>query len=498
VSKAAKILVLVMLIVSSFFAFDAHAMGNYGLLWSRSFGGENSDSFYSVASAPDGGYVAVGASYSSDGDLDELNTDQGSAIIVKYTRDGVIEWSRNFGGSGYDDSFYAAAAAADGGFIVVGASSSSDGDLAGLNKGRSDAIIAKYSASGALEWNRNFGGRSHEIFYSVAPTSDGGYIAAGYSSSTDGDLVGKNKGNGDAVVVKYDANGTLEWNKNFGGNRDDVFYSIATIADGGYIAAGTSFSTNGDLVGVNQGWGDAVIVKLSSDGAVEWSNNFGGSMDDYFRSVVSTPDGGYAVVGYSESIDGDLTGLDRGDCDAIIVKYRSDGALEWKRSFGGDGYDRFESVALMSDGGYVAAGYSDSENGDLTGLNKGYTDAVIVKFSPDGTLEWNRNFGGGNADSFSSITMGSDGGYVAAGWSDSSDGDLTELNRGYEDAIIVKYLDVTTDAHRPDAPIIAPPNTGIYGARVDALAIIGVVLSLASLMLYCLYGNFFKCDCGRY
>jgi len=418
---------------------------NGTLEWAKSFGGGNNSEFYSVAPTIDGGYIAVGGSqdwwYSYDyphGWHVDYN-----GIIAKYSRDDMLQWNKNFGGKN-DDWFYSVASTPDGGYIAVGCSYPDDDDddddddldlaILKLNNGSCDAIIVKYSSDGTLEWNKNFGGSDEDRFISVTLASGGGYVVAGYSYSTNGDLTGLNKGNYDAIIAKYSSTGTLEWNKNFGGSDSDGFNSIAPTPDGGYIAAGWSSSTNGDLTGLNNGNLDAIIVKFSANGALEWAKNFGGSEYDSFNSVALTPDGGYIVAGCSYSTDGDLAGLDMNEMDAIIIKYNSNGTLEWSKKFGGKGYDGFNSVAVTPDG-YVAVG-SDSSKGFVI---KG--DAIIVKYNFDGVIQWNKKFGGSGYDGFESVAVTLDGGYIVAGYSNSTNGRLARLNKGWYDAIIVKYMD---------------------------------------------------------
>ncbi|MCL1877070.1 WD40 repeat domain-containing protein [Candidatus Saccharibacteria bacterium] len=468
-------------LLNMFGVAQAVAGDNVVLQWNKNFGGSSAENFESIILTSDGGYIAAGSSYSTDGDLTGLNKGSNDAIIVKYNPAGATEWNKNFGGSG-DDRFYSIAQTPDGGYIVAGCSNSTNDDLTGLNKGSYDAIIVKYDSNGEIEWNKNFGGSSWDQFQSVAITSDGGYIATGFSRSTNGDLTGLNKGDYDATIVKYDPSGVIEWNKNFGGSRVEYFYSIAQVSDGGYIATGFSNSTNGDLIGLNKGDYDATIVKYDPSGVIEWNKNFGGSDSDGFNSIAPTPDGGYIAVGNSESTNSDLTGLNKGGYDAIIAKYSSTGTLEWNKNFGGNYNDNFNSIAPTPDGGYIVAGRSYSTDGDLTGLNKGDRDAIIAKYSSTGTLEWNKNFGGSDSDEFFSIAPTPDGGYVAVGYSRSTDGDLIGLNKGSTDFIIVKYLDtsepviVVPPLIEPDTPNGSAGATGCDPVKVTLKTNVPIVI----------------------
>jgi len=228
-----------------------------------------------------------------------------------------------------------------------------------------------------------------------------------------------------------------EWAKTFGGSSDDLLLSVIAIDDG-FVAVGCSYSNNGDLNGLNKGNLDSIIVKFDEDGDIIWAKTFGGSGMDEFCSVIAVDDG-FIAVGYSNSNNGDLNGLNKGGYDAIIVKFDEDGDVIWVKTFGGSSDDHFYSVISVDDG-FVAAGYSNSNNGDLNGLNKGNVDAIIVKFDDDGDVIWAKTFGGSKEDIFGSI-IAIDGGLVAVGISESNDKDLNGLSKGNVDAIIVKFTD---------------------------------------------------------
>ena len=451
--------------------------------WNKNFGGSIWDIFQSVAPALDGGYIAVGYSYSTDGDLDDLNKGNNDAIIVKYDKNGNVVWNKNYGGSDAD-TFDCVASTSDGGYIAVGESWSTDGDLTGLNKGQGDAIIVKYDKYGEIDWNKNFGGTDGDRFYSITQTLDGGYVAVGYSRSSTGDLPGLNKGYIDAVIVKYDEHGDIEWNKNFGGSDGDDFRSVSLSADGGYAAVGYSNSTDDDLFGLNKGYTDAIIVKYDEHGNVEWNKNFGGSSDETFESIGQTSDGGYIVSGRSHSTDGDL--FDKGDARAIIVKYDEHGDIEWNKSFGGDSdNETFLSVTQILDGGYVAVGYSDSTDGDLAYTNKGEFDGIIAKYDKHGEMEWNKNFGGLGWDFLHFVASTPDGGYVTVGTSGSIGGDLAGLNKGEDDAVIVKYHDTSAPTGGDEGEggtNVAPPNTGSTAVQVGGSIVGFIVVSTVAML----------------
>ncbi|MDD4282404.1 MAG: type II secretion system protein [Bacilli bacterium] len=401
------------------------------------FGGSGSDSFEKVIELEDG-YLAVGSTNSYDGDLEDLynfgDEFMPGAIIVRYDLEGNVIWKNNYGGD-YDEGFYDVALVNDG-YVAVGYSSSSTGDLENMNLGEADGIIVKYNLEGNVVWNYNFGGTKDDGFYKIKAVSDG-FIVVGRSNSTDGHLTDLTNGGIDAIIVKYDLEGNVDWNKNFGGGHTDAYYSDAfndVIAiENGYVAVGHKREANVE----------AVIVKYDLEGNVDWNKDFGGSSSEQFNSIKETPDG-YIVVGDSYSTDGDLDTLNKGNVDAIIVKYYKNGDLDWNYNFGGTRWEQFLDVELTNDG-YIAVGTGASDDGDLTGLiqpnsNDGFYKyfAIMAKYSLDGTLVSSNFYGGSEEDEFNGITKVSDG-YIVYGRTFSEDffGDYY-INCFGSDAFIVK------------------------------------------------------------
>ena len=273
------------------------------------------------------------------------------------------------------------AATQDGGYVIVGVNNNND------------AIIVKYDKEENIEWQKEYGGSSCDYFDAITSLPDGGYIAVGSSHSEDIDglaIENESRADDDAIIVKYDKKGNIEWQKKYGGkNGDDYFISVTNTSDGGCIAIGASEST--DLEGItNKGGYDAIIVKYDKEGNVKWQKNYGGSDSDYFNGITSLPDDGYVVVGCSYTID--IEGItNKGGCDAIMVKFDEEGNLEYQWSYGGNGDDCFKAITCLTDGGYVVVG--DSSSTDIEGItNKGRSDAIIVKYSKEGNIDWQKNY----------------------------------------------------------------------------------------------------------
>ena len=168
----------------------------------------------------------------------------------------------------------------------------------------------------------------------------------------------------------------IQWQKALGGSYEDYPYSVKQTADGGYIVAGGAASQNGDVSG-NHGLADCWIVKLNNSGNIEWQKSLGGSGAEAASSIQQTSDGGYIIAGGSNSNDGDVSGYHGGIYDYWIVKLNSSGSIEWQKSLGGSGDEFAKSVEQTTDGGYIVAGQSNSDDGDVSG-NHGDYDYWIV------------------------------------------------------------------------------------------------------------------------
>jgi len=398
--------------------------------WQKSLGGSDYERAESIIQTADEEYIVVGSSSSNDGDVSGNHGDD-DFWIVKLTSLGIKVWQKSHGGSGFDGAF-SVQEINEGGYIVAGISNSTDGDVTG-NFGSFDYWFLKVEETGNFDGEVNRGGSGTDYAYQIQQTNDGGYILAGESNSTDFDVTGNN-GGVDFWIVKTSSQGSLQWQKSLGGSGVDMARSIQQTADGGYIIAGNSNSTDGDVTG-NHGGVDFWIVKTSSQGGIEWQKSLGGSNHEVAYSIQQTEDGGYIVAGYSSSTDGDVSGNHGGE-DYWVVKMNASGGIEWQKSLGGSGSERAKSISQTSDGGYIVAGYSSSTDGDVTG-NQGNFDFWVVKLNAAGILQWQKSIGGSDNDQANSINQTTDGGYILAGYSHSNDGDITG-NHGGSDFWVVK------------------------------------------------------------
>ena len=368
-----QILILIALFIFAFSNAQAPA-----IQWQKTLGGTGTDYARSIQPTPDGGYIVTGYTNSTNGDVTG-NHGNDDYWVVKLNPSGTIQWQKTLGGTG-DDGAYSIQPTTDGGYIVAGTTDSNDGDVTGNHGGFADYWVIKLNPSGTIEWQKPLGGTDYDLAYSIQPTPDGGYIVAGTTNSNDGDVTG-NHGGPDCWVVKLNPSGTIEWQKTLGGTSDDDIQSIQPTPDGGYIVAGYTYSTNGDVTG-NHGSYDYWVVKLNPSGTIQWQKTIGGTGEDNAYSIQPTTDGGYIVAGYTWSTDGDVTG-NHGGSDSWVVKLNPSGAIQWQKTIGGTGGDLAYSIQPTTDGGYIVAGSTYSNDGDVTG-NHGGSDSWVVKLGPDG------------------------------------------------------------------------------------------------------------------
>jgi hypothetical protein len=348
------------------------------LVWQRTYGGSEWDVAHCIRQTDDGGYIVGGTSHSVDGDVLDGHA-SGEFWIMKLSETGEIQWQSLLGGSDWDN-LSSIQQTSDGGYIAIGTTMSIDGDVFGFNS-YFNIWVVKLSKVGIIQWHKVLGGAHQDTGMDIVQTSDGGYVFASFTLSNNIFVFG-NHGDGDAWIVKLSADGDIEWRKAYGGTEFESATSIIQTSDGGYVFVGTGSSTNGDLT-ENKGGGDFWIVKLTASGAIQWQKTYGGSGYECAFAIQETSDGGYIVGGGSESTDGDLTGS-HGDFDYWLLKLNSQGALQWQKAMGGTQYDYIDDVWETTDGGFLVSGISSSNDGDVTdhyGVDN--FDYWIVKLSAE-------------------------------------------------------------------------------------------------------------------
>ena len=414
--------------------------------WQKCFGGSSDDLAYAIQQTSDHGFIVTGISYSNDGNVSghhgyDFYTD---FWIVKIDSLTNIEWQKSLGGS-LNDGSYSVKQTIDGGFVAAGYALSNDGDISGTHSGYfyGDYWIVKLDATGNIEWQKCLGGAVDEAANSIEQTTDGGFVVTGWTTSNNGD-VSDNHGGEDCWTVKLDASGNIEWQKCLGGYLNERSYSVKQTIDGGFITAGYTFSNNDNVSG-NHGSDDYWVVKFDAAGNTQWQKCYGGNDFDAATSVEQTKDGGYILSGSSRSHDGDVSG-NHGYSDAWIVKLDSTGNILWQRSLGGSDNDNANSIQQTTDNGYIVIGYSYSNDGNVSGHhgNSGHADYWVVKLDALGNIKWQESLGGLDQDEGSSVEQTTDGGYIIAGNTKSNGGNVSG-NYGGNDYWIVKLSSNNTE-----------------------------------------------------
>ena len=290
----------------------------------------------------------------------------------------ISQWSITYGGSG---AATAVQPTLDGGFIVAGYTLS-------FGSGLEDIWILKLNVDGQVDWQKTYGGTSSDSAWDIQQASDGSYIVVGQTNSFGT--------GGDAWILKLNSDGSIVWQKTYGGSGAEGAKSVQITSDGGYIVAGQTSS-------FSSGFSDTWVLKLNSDGSIAWQKSYGyGGSFEFFDSIKQTSDGGYIAVGHTSAGSGGI--------QALVIKLTDDGSVVWQKMYTGAPayqYNLPYAVQQTSDDGYIIAGKT-------TAFGTG-GDAWILKLNSDGSIAWQKTYGGDSYDTAQDIRLTGDGGYVVAG-----------------------------------------------------------------------------------
>lgn len=337
-----------------FNGYVAKLDSNGNLIWTKLYGEENYCLINCIEQTSDGGFIMAGY-HLGFGDF------YSDFYVAKLDSNGNLSpsWPKIFdGGFGRDDELRSIKQTLDGGYIMTGYTTRQDDTT--------DIYVIKFDANGNIDspWPKVFDGGDHgdDGGHSIQPTSDGGYILAGYTTLPDDTT--------NIYVAKLNANGTMatSWPKKFdGGDQDsDEAYSIQQTQDGGYILAG--YTTLSDYTS------DIYVAKLEANGtmAASWPKKIDGGSQDYdlAYSIQQTTDGGYILAGYT-------TNSEFWNRDFFMVKLTDSGSVDWKKIIGETNYDdEAKSIQQTLEGGYIAAGYTTNSNNTI--------DVYVVKLDSGG------------------------------------------------------------------------------------------------------------------
>jgi hypothetical protein len=235
-------------------------------------------------------------------------------------------------------------------------------------------------------WSIKHGGRRNETAVSVRETPDGGYIVLAKALESGPDL----------YLVRFNRHGVPLWERTYLGAAKEDPKAIEVVSDSGFVITGEVWADSSD--------GDVQLWRMDRQGGIVWKRSFGGAGRDWGHCVREVADGGFIVVGNTESFGA-------GESDVFLIRTDSDGKEMWTNLYGGAGKDIGYSVAETPDSGYVIAGTSSS-------FSDGALDFYLVKTNREGEIEWERSIGGDRSDVLTSVCLAEDGYYICAGYQD--------------------------------------------------------------------------------
>ena len=397
-----------------------------GVKWSKYLDtDQDGEGIFDGKRTSDKGYILVGhdTSYYFLKEFVWSKSRFGGGWIIKVDSMGNREWQRRPTYNGELQSVLEIA----GGYMAAG-SSQSYPDTANF-------YIGKFNTTGGLVWDTTYGGSGEDRAYSMKATADGGYILAGYTNSSNGNVV-KPHSERDAWLLKIDASGRQQWAAAYGGNQEDTAYDIVQMPDGGYLVCGVSSSVSGDMP-ANKGGSDGWVFKVNATGALQWKKNFGGSAQDVLNRIIKNGDNTYTLSGYSFSNDGDVSG-NHGNADVWVIKMDDTGNLLWSKLYGGSRDDASFGLQPGTSGGYFVTGFTESSDGQIT-VAIGGADCWTLRLDNNGALLWQKSSGTVNNEYAMTVMPANDAEFAIAGYGYPLTQPAPGWGTDYGDGLIIKY-----------------------------------------------------------
>jgi gliding motility-associated-like protein len=275
-------------------------------------------------------------------------------------------------------------------------------------------------------WATQYGGSEVDIPLAIKFTTDGGTIAAGYTDSKSGDVSPQpNREYWDLWILKLDKCGTVQWEKSFGGTGYESARDVVQTKDGGYMVLGETNSTDGGVVAGYGGTKDIWLLKLSATGNLEWQKRYGGTGLDIGNHIEVAADGSYIIAASSTSNDGDIRGNHSTGTytDGVLMKITAAGVLQWSKCFGGTKNEELFDFEIIN-GVTFLAGFTNSIDGDIPPNQKNY-DMWLLAIDANGNKVLSKIYGGSQNDVAYTMTKGANGSLTLAGYTTSADGDVS-------------------------------------------------------------------------
>ena len=346
---------------------------NGAITFERIFGTPDEDGAAGFRQTSDGGYIITGNTTLPNATYPDI-------YLIRTDKYGKVLWTKTYGGQ-YEDYGRDVVQTSDGDFVVLSSSNS-------YGSGESVIYLFKVDAQGNMLWNKTIS-ESKDISPSaikIAP--DGGFVICGNTKDTPDNST-------DALLIKTDSNGNIQWKNHYGGNDSESASDVLPISNGYIFVGSIAYASSGDF--------DVYLVETDDSGNVKWSKTYGGSNWDVGSSIRTTNDGGYIIAGYTVSYG-------NGGEDGYLIKIDSSGTQQWYKAFGYNHDDLFNSAVQTPDGGYLACGSTVN----YFTQNYIYTDVYLVKTDSKGNFSWSKTFGGDKSD-WGALRAASDGAYAILG-----------------------------------------------------------------------------------
>ncbi len=452
-----------------------------GLRYVHNIGGSQDDMFWGNALLFNGNLISVGYTQSTDGHSQGNHGDR-DCFVVCTSPSGNILWKKVLGGAVWDGYSSAVDITTDGNIVVGFTVGSSDGDAVG-NHGGWDVAFFKYTPDGILLWSKIYGGVSPDILGKLKATPDGGIIAGiASSSSGSGTVTGTNHGLDDLWILKLDVNGSIQWQQLYGGANNETAPAVALANDGGYFFATTTGSTDGNLTGLlptgaTMGSSDMWLMHTDAAGNILWSKLVGGSGADEYAVLYAHGGGFYLGMG-TNSADRDVQ-VNLGLHDIALFKYNTAGTLQWKKQYASAAWDNLGDIVGLNGDMLTLTGGNYSHS--FAGYPMPPADERMMIFridSMNGNIQWMKALGGNGRSQGVAMSMNNNGEIFVSGLSSNTTGDIYANLGGY-DAVVLAFAGgnritgtVFVDANNnnlPDAGEVKPSYLMMQSSKADGL-----------------------------
>lgn len=358
------------LFVCFFFFYPSYSQTYF----EKTYGSGFDDEAHFIENTNDNGYIVTGRSKARTGSDYDI-------FLLKINSEGNQEWFQIINNAG-DDWGRTVRQTPDHGYIVGGEMAVAGG---------LDYTLAKFDANGTLTWQKRYHGKAFDRPSFLNITSDGGFLMCGYSEVSPASAV-------DAVLLKTDNTGTLEWSRFYNGGDNEAIYGFSEVDDG-YITTGYTQSYG---AATSSGF----ITKVGNDGSQTWSQ---------IATFTSGLNGFFYCSAFNSNFFGtrqtDVAGI--GNRDIWVHKFDENGQTIWSKAYGTANYDESFGMAHTSTGEFIVSGFTNV--GGAAGFN-----GSVFRCDDDGNLLWSKTYGGNGEDRFYDAKTVGTTGHVVCGYTSSN------------------------------------------------------------------------------